>query len=184
MGASAMTWETWAGGVLAKTGKKHTGKEVGAKGWVGVCAQSVGPDSKDIAGDRKSAPVSERAKPQTLNPNFGVEQKYADNPKAGNKFGSSGQKKKIKFRRPPPPKKRSSMSTSKGRGGGEVTNFWGPGGRGEEVQKIVSSQATKYVSERAMRHHKSPHTSSQNFVTRTGAANTWKTCTVTATTTT
>ena len=59
------------------------------------------------------------------------------------------------------------------------------GGRGERrVQKIVSSQATKYVSERAMRHHKSLHTSSQYYVTRTGAASTWKTCTVTATITT
>ena len=45
-------------------------------------------------------------------------------------------------------------------------------------------QATKYVSERAMRHHKSLHKSSQYYVTRTGAASTWKTCTATATTTT
>ena len=52
------------------------------------------------------------------------------------------------------------------------------------VQMIVSPQATKYVSERAMRHHKSVHKSSQCYVTRTGAASTWKTCTVTATTTT
>ena len=54
----------------------------------------------------------------------------------------------------------------------------------EGAQKIVSLQATKYVSERTMRHHKSPHKSSQYYVTRTGAASTWKTCTVTATTTT
>ena len=54
----------------------------------------------------------------------------------------------------------------------------------EEVQKIVSLQATNYVSERTMRHHKSLHKSSQYYVTRTGAASTWKTCTVTATTTT
>ena len=40
-----------------------------------------------------------------------------------------------------------------------------------------SPQATKNVSERAMRHHKSTHKSSQYYVTRT-----WKTCTVTATT--
>ena len=45
------------------------------------------------------------------------------------------------------------------------------------------SQATKYVSERPMRHHMSLHKSSQCYVTRTGAASTWKTCTVTATTT-
>ena len=30
-----------------------------------------------------------------------------------------------------------------------------------------------------MRHHKSPHKSSRYYVTRTGAASTWKTCTVT-----
>ena len=53
-----------------------------------------------------------------------------------------------------------------------------------ELQKIVSPQDTKYVSERTMRHHVSLHKSSQYHVTRTGAARPWKTCTVTATTTT
>ena len=48
---------------------------------------------------------------------------------------------------------------------------WHPRG----VQKIVSSQATKYVSERTMRHHVSLHKSSQYHVTRTGAASTRKT---------
>ena len=35
-----------------------------------------------------------------------------------------------------------------------------------KMQQIVSSQATKYVSERTMRHHMSLHKSSQYYVTR------------------
>ena len=53
---------------------------------------------------------------------------------------------------------------------------WLVGIRGREgVQNIISPQATKCVSERALRHHKSLHKSSQYYVTRTGAATTWKT---------
>ena len=45
-------------------------------------------------------------------------------------------------------------------------------------------QAAKYVSERTVRHHVSLHKSSQYRVTRTGVASTWRTCTVTTTTST
>ena len=55
----------------------------------------------------------------------------------------------------------------------------------ERVCRISSPpKPPKYVLERTMRHHMSLHESSQYYVTRTGAASTWKTCTVTATTTT
>ena len=45
-------------------------------------------------------------------------------------------------------------------------------------------QAAKYVSERTVRHHVSLQESSQWRVTRTGVASTWRTCTVTTTTST
>ena len=45
-------------------------------------------------------------------------------------------------------------------------------------------QATTYVKERAVRLRRTVHRSSQYYVTGTGAANTWKTCAVTATITT
>ena len=56
------------------------------------------------------------------------------------------------------------------------------GGREGRKEKTVFSQATKYVKKRTVRHHCTIHKSSQYYVTRTGAASTWKTCTVTATT--
>ena len=51
-------------------------------------------------------------------------------------------------------------------------NFGVACGHPRESAEDRLPQATKYVSERAMRHHKSLHKSSQYYVTRTGAAST------------
>ena len=58
---------------------------------------------------------------------------------------------------------------------------WHPRGGAEDRLSPKPQNTSRNVQ---MRHHKSLHKSSQYYATRTGAASTLKTCTVTATTTT